>query len=109
MSGSGIGQYTTVDMKKTVTVQARDSNSNDLKTGNSYFYLEVDKLGTSIQMTDLVNGSYSATYTASTAGTIKVSVYQYQTGLFAEYFPYKTFEGNPTTRVDANINFNWIG
>ena len=83
MSGSGIGEYTIVDMTNTVTVKARDSNGNDLTTGGSYFYLEVDKLGTSIKMNDLWNGNYSATYMVSTAGTIIVSVYQYQPGLYA--------------------------
>ena len=61
-------------------------------------------------MTDNSNGSYTATYTANTIGTINVSVWVENVpehGLLAKYFPTSTFSGTPKSKLDQNISFDW--
>ena len=63
-------------MVNTVNVQARDKLGNNVSTGGEVFLLSLDNSYTKTQMIDNNDGTYSATYTASTAGTINVKVYK---------------------------------
>ena len=59
-------------------------------------------------MIDNNDGTYSATYAASTTGTIKVNVYKRESsGLFANFYPLYSFTGTPVTFVTPTINYNW--
>jgi len=60
-------------------------------------------------MTDIGDGTYTASYTISRHGKITTSVVLARKGgLYAEYFNNAFLSGVPTlTKVDNVMNFNW--
>ena len=75
VSGSGIATGVYVGMANTVIVTSKDTNGFAQHLGGENFYLKIDIPATYTLMTDNLNGSYTATYTANTIGTINVSVW----------------------------------
>jgi hypothetical protein len=74
VTGSGITDVY-VEATKTVTVQAVRTNGSLKSTGGDVFYFSIDQSPSMTLMADNSDGTYSADYIISDAGTIDVSVF----------------------------------
>jgi hypothetical protein len=129
VSGTGI---TTIqaNVQVQVDVLAKDSDSIDRAVGGDIIFLEVTNecdrnlnfycaevastrkvLDSPIvmQMTDNLDGTYSAAYSVPLDGTITVSVFLMRSGgAYSEWFDNLLMDGTPAlSRIDSEIDFDW--